>query len=312
MADTALLYVGEALSRYGFPNGHPLSIDRQGAFWNEACKQGLDQQVRVITPRIATREEIGAFHDAAHIDWVAANNAGGGMLDYGDTPAFPGVFDTSAAIVGAALDGLERVMSGEARRTFQPIGGLHHARRGNAAGFCVFNDLGVVIDTLRARYGVRRIAYVDIDVHHGDGVFYAYENDPALIFADIHEDGRFLYPGTGHAGETGQGDAFGKKLNIPLAPGAGDSDFFDAWERVEAHVASHRPEIILLQCGADGLAGDPLAHLHYSNAPHAHAARRLRALADQMSQGRLMAFGGGGYDLGNLAAAWNAVLRELV
>jgi len=312
VADTALLYVGEALSRYGFPNGHPLSIDRQGAFWNEACKQGLDQQVRVITPRIATREEIGAFHDAAHIDWVAANNAGGGMLDYGDTPAFPGVFDTSAAIVGAALDGLERVMSGEARRTFQPIGGLHHARRGNAAGFCVFNDLGVVIDTLRARYGVRRIAYVDIDVHHGDGVFYAYENDPALIFADIHEDGRFLYPGTGHAGETGQGDAFGKKLNIPLAPGAGDSDFFDAWERVEAHVASHRPEIILLQCGADGLAGDPLAHLHYSNAPHAHAARRLRALADQMSQGRLMAFGGGGYDLGNLAAAWNAVLRELV
>ncbi len=312
MTDTALLYVGEALSRYGFPNGHPLSIDRQGAFWNEACKRGLDQRVRVVTPRIATREEIGAFHDVGHIDWVAANNAGGGMLDYGDTPAFPGVFDTSAAIVGAALDALERVMSGEARRTFQPIGGLHHARRSNAAGFCVFNDLGVVIDTLRARYGVHRIAYVDIDVHHGDGVFYSYENDPALIFADIHEDGRFLYPGTGHAGETGHGDALGKKLNIPLAPGAGDSEFFAAWERVEAHVASHRPEIVLLQCGADGLAGDPLAHLRYSNAPHAHATRRLRALADQMSQGRLMAFGGGGYDLGNLAAAWNAVLQELV
>lgn len=312
MADTALLYIGEALSRYGFPNGHPLSIDRQGAFWNEACKQGLDQRVKVVTPRIATREEIGAFHDAAHIDWVAANNAGGGMLDYGDTPAFPGVFDTSAAIVGAALDALERVMSGEARRTFQPIGGLHHARRGSAAGFCAFNDLGVVIDTLRARYDVHRIAYVDIDVHHGDGVFYSYEDDPALIFADIHEDGRFLYPGTGHAGETGQGDAFGKKINIPLAPGAGDSAFFAAWERVEAHVASHRPEIILLQCGADGLASDPLAHLRYSKAPHAHAARRLRALADRMSQGRLMAFGGGGYDLGNLAVAWTAVLRELL
>lgn len=311
MADTALLYVGEALSRYGFPDGHPLSIDRQGAFWKEACKQGLDKAVRVVAPRMATRQEIGAFHDAAHIDWVADNNAGGGMLDYGDTPAFPGVFDTSATIVGAALDALERVMTGEARRTFQPIGGLHHARRGNSAGFCVFNDLGVVIDTLRTKYGVDRIGYVDIDVHHGDGVFYSYEDDPALIFADIHEDGRVLYPGTGHAHETGKNRAAGTKLNIPLAPGAGDAEFLAAWARAEAHIEAHRPDIILLQCGADGLDGDPLAHLRYSPAAHAHAVRRTRALADRLTRGRLMAFGGGGYDLGNLAKAWCAVLREL-
>ena len=307
----AILSIGEALSRYGFPDGHPLSVDRQGAFWREACKQGLDRRVRVVAPRSADAAEIARFHDPAHVDWVRANNSGGGLLDYGDTPAFAGVFDVASMLVGGALDVLERVMAGEAQRAFQPIGGLHHARRANSAGFCVFNDLGVVIETLRARHGVRRIGYVDIDVHHGDGVFYSYEDDPDLIFADIHEDGRFLYPGTGHAHETGKGAAAGSKLNLPLAPESGDAQFFAAWEVLEAHLRRHRPEILVFQCGADGLAGDPLAHLAYTPAVHAHATRRLRLLADEMCGGRLLAFGGGGYDLDNLAAAWSAVLKEL-
>jgi acetoin utilization protein AcuC len=311
MAHDTILYVGEALGKYGFPDGHPLSIDRQGAFWGEAQKQRLDARVRIGAPRPASRAEIERFHDAAHIDWVHANNEGGGTLDYGDTPAFPGVFDTSAHLVGTALDAVDRVMAGDALRTFQPIGGLHHARRANSAGFCVFNDLGVVIETLRRQHGVQRIGYVDIDVHHGDGVFYSYEHDPQLIFADIHEDGRHLYPGTGAKYEVGKGAAAGTKLNVPLAPGAGDHEFMAAWEQVEAHLRRHRPEILILQCGADGLDGDPLAHLRYSPAAHAHAARRLRALADEMTKGRLLAFGGGGYDLGNLAAGWTAVLREL-
>jgi acetoin utilization protein AcuC len=306
------LYVGESLAKYGFPDGHPLSIDRQGAFWREAQALGLDRRAAVVPPRAATRAEIMRFHDEAHVDWVRANNAGGRMLDYGDTPAFPGVFDAGAALVGAALDATDAVMSGRALRTFQPIGGLHHARRGNAAGFCVFNDLGVVIDTLRAQHGVKRVGYVDIDVHHGDGVFYSYERDPDLIFADIHQDGHTLYPGTGHADESGQGDAAGTKLNIPLAPGANDDDFAHAWDRVEAHLERFAPEVIVLQCGADGLAGDPLAHLEYTPATHALAARRLRALANKHCDGRLLAFGGGGYDLRNLAAAWTAVLAELV
>jgi acetoin utilization protein AcuC len=203
-------------------------------------------------------------------------------------------------------------MAGECRRTFQPIGGLHHARRDGAAGFCVFNDLGVVIESLRAVYGVRRVAYVDIDVHHGDGVFYAYEDDPDLIFADIHEDGRFLYPGTGHAHESGTGKARGTKLNIPLAPGAGDHTFTEAWTRVVAHLRAFQPQFFLFQCGADGLEGDPLAHLRYSPQVHAHAARSLCHLADEHAAGRLMAFGGGGYNRNNLARAWCSVLRELV
>lgn len=306
------LFVSEPLGRYGFPQGHPLSVDRQGAFWRTACARGLDRRVVLAASREAERSAIERFHLPEYVERVrAASREGSGYLDYGDTPAFPGCYEAAAHLVGAALEGARRVMAGEARRTFQPIGGLHHARRGAAAGFCVFNDLGVLIETLRAEHGVRRIAYVDIDVHHGDGVFYEFEHDPELIVADIHEDGTFLYPGTGFAYEAGQGAAAGTKLNLTLKPGAGDAEFFLAWEQAEAFLERQAPEFVILQCGADGLAGDPLADLRLTPAAHAHAAQRLVAFAERHAQGRLMAFGGGGYSLENLGMAWCAVLEAL-
>ena len=193
-----------------------------------------------------------------------------------------------------------------------PIAGLHHARRDSAAGFCVFNDAGVAIEALRRRHGVRRIAYVDIDAHHGDGVFYAFEDDPDLIFADTHEDGRFLYPGTGAASETGTGKARGAKLNIPLPPGADDAVFLRAWPEIEEFVRRSRPEFILLQAGADSVAGDPITHLQLTPAAHAHAGARLCALADECCRGRIVALGGGGYNRANLAAAWCAVVAAML
>jgi acetoin utilization protein AcuC len=306
------LYAGAALARYGFPDGHPLGADRQGAFMKEAGRRGLLDRVAICVPRLATCAEIGRFHAQSHVRKVLhAERDKLEFLDDGDTPVFPGVFDASASVVGAALDGLACVMAGQCTRTFQPIGGLHHAGRGYCAGFCVFNDIGVVIETLRMLYGIRRIAYVDIDVHHGDGVFYAFEEDPDLIFADIHEDGRYLYPGTGRKEEAGKGPAKGAKLNIPLKPGAGDAEFREVWPRVEKHLAKFEPEFVLVQCGADGLRGDPLAHLAYTPAVHAEAVRSLRRISERFSQGRLMAFGGGGYDYDNLTQAWCAVLHEL-
>ena len=203
-------------------------------------------------------------------------------------------------------------MNGEVYRTFQPIGGLHHARRDNGAGFCVFNDCGVVIDTLREKYGIRRVAYVDIDVHHGDGLYYPYEYDPEVFVADIHEDGMFLYPGTGGAEEVGKGAAAGTKINIPMRPGSGDKQFVREWERIVEFLRKSKPEFIVFQCGADSLAGDPLAHLKYSPAAHAHAAKSLCELANELSNGRIMGFGGGGYNRTNLALAWNAVLNEFI
>jgi acetoin utilization protein AcuC len=203
------------------------------------------------------------------------------------------------------------VADAEARRAFVPIAGLHHARRDTAGGFCVFNDCGVAIELLRSRHGIRRIAYVDIDAHHGDGVLYGFEDDPELYIGDIHEDGRFLYPGTGWSHETGSGAAEGTKLNVPLPPGAGDGEFIAAWERVAAHIEASRPEFIILQCGADGLAGDPLTHLQYSAAAHRAAAAALRDIADRHCGGRLVALGGGGYSPRGIGEAWCTVIDEM-
>jgi acetoin utilization protein AcuC len=312
MEPRVLLYAGDALASYGFPQGHPFGTDRQQAFLREATRQGLHAASALREPVAATRDELERFHTPDYVERVERlSRAGAGFLDYGDTPVFPGVLEAASAVVGSALDGLRRLMDGEGLRTFQAIGGLHHARRSRAAGFCVFNDTGVVIETLRRDYGIRRIAYVDIDVHHGDGVFYSYDDDPDLAVVDIHEDGTYLYPGTGHAHETGRGAAKGSKLNLPLPPGAGDREFLMAWEAGEKFLRRFAPEFIVLQCGADSLAGDPLAHLRLTSAAHAHAARRLALLADEFAGGRLMAFGGGGYSRPNLAQAWSAVLKEL-
>jgi acetoin utilization protein AcuC len=176
----------------------------------------------------------------------------------------------------------------------------------------VFNDIGVVVERLKREHGLSRIAYVDIDAHHGDGVFYAFEDDPALIIADLHEDGRYLYPGTGAAAEVGTGAAVGSKLNLPLAPGAGDADFMAAWPVIEAHLDRSAPELVILQCGADSLAGDPITHLGLTEAAHAHAAARLCALAGRHARGRILAFGGGGYNRRNIARAWTSVVRAFV
>ena len=203
-------------------------------------------------------------------------------------------------------------MAGRARRAFVPIAGLHHAGRTHAAGFCVYNDCGIVIELLRSRHELRRIAYVDIDAHHGDGVFYGFEHDPDLLFADMHEDGRTLYPGTGHAHETGAGAAIGTKLNIPLPPGAGDAEFRAAWERIEAYLEAGEPEFIILQCGADSIGGDPITHLQLTPDAHGYAAERLCGIADRWCDGRLIGVGGGGYNRQNLALAWTAVVRAFV
>lgn len=307
------LVAGEKIARYGFPDGHPFGPDRHDAFMREMKSEMLDQAVRQLEPRRASREELETFHTPAYVDLVVERSASGvGYLDAGDTPAFRGVFEAASNVVGATLTALEAIMAGEVQRAFVPIAGLHHASRGHAAGFCVFNDCGVAAEILRRRFGIKRIAYVDIDAHHGDGVFYSFEDDPDLLFADIHEDGRFLYPGTGAASETGVGRALGTKLNLPLPPGAGDEEFRRAWARVESYVDDARPEFILFQCGADSLEGDPITHLRFSEEAHAHAAARLCELAEESAGGRVLAMGGGGYNRRNLARAWTRVVRSLL
>jgi acetoin utilization protein AcuC len=308
-----LLVADEQIARYGFGDGHPFGPDRYGAFMDELRSSGIEHHTQRSDSRLATREELESFHTARYIDLVVERCAmGQGYLDGGDTPAWRGLFEVASHVVGATLNAVDAVMKGEARHAFIPIAGLHHAARDRAAGFCVFNDCGIAIETLRRTYGLKRIAYIDIDAHHGDGVFYGFESDPELLFADLHEDGQFLYPGTGAAGETGKGAAKGTKLNIPMPPGADDIAFMKAWTRVEEYLMEREPEFLILQCGADSLAGDPITHLQYTEGAHAHAAKRLCAMAEDFGHGRIIATGGGGYNRRNLARAWTRVVQAMV
>ena len=313
MTQPVLVYRGEELARYGFGDPHPFGTDRHDVFYAELDKAGLEESLRVCTPRRASVDEIMLFHTADYIDKVSRMSAEGiGYLDQGDTPAVPGIFDAATDVVGTTLAAVDAIMHGEARRAFVPIAGLHHAARDSAAGFCVFNDCGVAIEYLRKEYKLERVAYVDIDAHHGDGVFYGFEDDPDVIFADVHEDGRFLYPGTGAESETGTGRARGTKLNIAMPPGAGDADFGRVWQRVEHYLEEAKPEFIIMQCGADSLEGDPITHLCYTEQAHAEAATALCRIAEKHCYGRLIATGGGGYNRDNIARAWTRVVQSFV
>jgi acetoin utilization protein AcuC len=279
-------------------------------FWEELDKLGLGEIS--VEPERADEEALELFHDKDHVEFVRkASTLGYGYLDEGDTPAFKGVLEAAEFAVGSTLSCVEKVMDGEVDHGFNPVGGLHHARPDRSAGFCVFNDIGVAVEMLK-RKGLGRILYVDIDVHHGDGVFYPYEEDPDVFIFDVHEDGRFLYPGSGRAEETGRGRAAGTKVNVPLFPGEGDERMKDIVPRLEEFATRADPEFVILQCGADGLAGDPLGGLSYSESFHSHVGEVLHKVADEACGGRLVALGGGGYDPQNCAAAWTSVVRQLV
>lgn len=301
---------GDSLLRYSFPPPHPFNSARVVRFWELLKAKELGEVV--VEPERADEEAIELFHDKGHFEFVRkASTLGYGYLDEGDTPAFQGVLEAAEFAVGSTLSCVERTLSGEVDHGFNPVGGLHHARPDHSAGFCVFNDVGVSIEMLRRR-GVRRILYVDIDAHHGDGVFYPYQADPEVFIFDVHEDGRFLYPGSGRADETGKGNAAGTKVNIPLLPGEGDERLKDILPKLEEFAVLADPEFVILQCGADGLAGDPLGGLAYTESFHSRVARLLHDVAHKACKGRLVALGGGGYDPENCANAWTAVVRQLV
>lgn len=310
---TVHVYKGDEIARYGFGDPHPFGTDRHDVFHDELAAAGLADSIHFAHPRRATVDELALFHTADYIDRVSRMSKDGkGYLDEGDTPAVKGIFDAACDVVGAVLAAADTIMHGDARRAFIPIAGLHHAMRDRAGGFCVFNDCAIAAEYLRHKHGLRRIAYVDIDAHHGDGVYYGFEDDPDLIFADIHEDGRYLYPGTGASADTGTGRAKGTKLNIPMPPGADDREFARAWQRVEDYLHHAKPEFILFQCGADSLDGDPITHLSYTEAAHAEAAAALCRIADEHCEGRLIGTGGGGYNRRNLARAWTRVVQAFV
>jgi len=310
MAGKTAVVIGEELSKYDLGANHPLRPERLKTALALAKNYELISSVDILTPRLAKFEDLLLFHTAEYVNKVKEySRLGYGLLDAGDTPAFSGCFEITSWVVGASLVGIEAIINGKADHVFNFSGGLHHAHPGKASGFCIFNDPAVCISYLKNKYGIKRIAYIDIDAHHGDGVMYGFYNDPSVLDIDFHEDGRYLFPGSGFSNEIGEGKATGLKINIPLPPNVNDKLYLEAFHRiVPAALRSYEPEIILLQSGADSHKGDPLAHLSITVKTYYEIALWLHKFVHEMCCGKIMIFGGGGYLLSNVARCWVKVL----
>lgn len=301
--------MGVELESYSFPPPHPFTAERYKLF-----KEKLeDSKVNFIkiAPEKADVETILLFHELEHVELVRKlSSIGEGYLDTGDTPAYKGIFEASRYVVGTTVKLCNLILKDELDHAFNPVGGLHHASKARSAGFCVFNDVCIAIEKLREE-GISRFLYVDIDDHHGDGVFYSYEYNPDIYILDVHEDGRFQYPGTGFEHERGKGKAEGTKVNIPLAPGAGDEMIGKIVKEIEKIAELSNPEFIILQAGADSLINDMLGKLRFTSKYHLSISLKLHEIAHRYCKGRIVALGGGGYSKQNCASAWVEVCKAL-
>ena len=302
--------------KYDFGPGHPLTPIRLKFTYELSYAKGLfdDRNITVLPPRVATEEEVGLFHTEEYISLVKRlSKSGHGLLDLGDTPAFKGVYEASAMAVGATLDAVDAVMKGQADHGMNISGGLHHAHEDRASGFCVFNDPAVAIAYLKKKHHLDRIMYFDMDAHHGDGVMYGFYADAGVLDVDLHEDGRYLFPGTGFTFEIGEKGAEGLKVNIPVLPGTGDHPYLRAFkEIVPPLVRAYKPEFIVVQCGADSHADDMLAHLRLTTRTYEEIVGTLHKLAHEVASGRIVAVGGGGYNPANVARCWTLVAASLL
>jgi acetoin utilization protein AcuC len=312
---TALVY-SERFLDYNLGPSHPLRPIRVKLTHDLIREKRLlnDPSVKTVLPRIATEEEILLFHENEYVRLVKrySEKGSGPFFDSGDTPAFKGCFEATSLVVGASLEACDKIMLGELEHAFNPSGGLHHAHPERASGFCIFNDPAISICYLKKKHGIRKLVYLDIDAHHGDGVMYGFYSDPSVLNIDFHESGRYLFPGTGFPDETGEGGAKGLKLNIPLPPDTGDKAYLKAFQKIVPDaVRQFGPEIILVQCGADGHADDRLANLRLTTNTYEQVVSEMHSLAHETCKGRLLLFGGGGYTLANVPRVWTVAFAAL-
>ena len=322
MSEAVGLVWDEALSAYDFGPGHPLAPIRVQLAMRLAADFGLlgSPSVTVLTPVApATLEEILAVHDAEYVAAVqhASTHPRDAEVLRGlgtpDDPAFAGMHDASALVAGATLAATRAVHSGQAQHAVNIAGGLHHAMPGSASGFCVYNDIGIAIAWLLEQ-GVERIAYIDVDVHHGDGVQEMFYDDPRVLTVSIHESPRTLFPGTGFPDEVGGPRALGSAVNIALPAGTGDQGWLRAFHAVVPPVLeAFRPQIIVSQHGCDTHLDDPLAHLALTVDGQRMSYEAIHRWAHRLCEGRWIAVGGGGYEWVDVVPrAWTHLIAEAV
>ena len=315
-----LVWYGEDAPMYDHGAQHPLRPARVFLTRHLIHAFGLIDGERVVeTPaRDATDEELLLVHTERYLDVVRRAGRGeeGDWSRYGfgpgDNPIFPLMHEASARVAGASIVAAEAVWSGRAHHAFNPAGGLHHAMPERASGFCVYDDPAVAIAWLLEN-GAARVAYVDVDVHHGDGPQAIFFRDPRVLTISLHQDGRTLFPGTGFVPELGAGEAEGTKVNVPLPPFTGDDGWLTAFRAIVPPLVTRwRPDVLVTQLGCDTHFSDPLAHLALSTAAYRETARALHRLAHDAAGGRWVATGGGGYQWARVVPrAWTIYFAEM-
>ena len=270
------------------------------------------------TARDATDEEIQLVHTPEYVEAVKKAGSGkrGPWWQYGfgpgDNPIFPHMHEASARVAGATLKGAELIVAGEADHVFNPAGGLHHAMAGRASGFCVYDDPAVAIAWM-LRNGVEKVAYVDVDCHHGDGVQEIFYDEPRVLTLSIHQSGRTLFPGTGFVDELGRGEAEGTSVNIPLPPFTPDELWLEAFTSVVPPLLeAWRPDVLVTQLGCDTHCTDPLTNMLLTTTAFRRTATLLHDLAHRTAGGKWLATGGGGYQWATVVPrAWTIYFADM-
>jgi acetoin utilization protein AcuC len=309
-----------ALIGYDFGRGHPLAPIRVDLTMRLAREFGvLDREnVRCLAAPLADKATLTMLHEEAYLAAVRRAGVDPAAVDLlrglgtGDNPTFVGMYEASALVAGQTVAAAEAVWRGDAAHAVNIAGGLHHAMAGAASGFCVFNDVALGIARLLA-LGASRVAYVDVDVHHGDGVQALFWDDPRVLTISLHESGRTLFPGTGFPQETGGPGALGTAVNVALPAGTGDAGWLRAFDAiVPPLLRAFAPDVLVTQHGCDSHAEDPLAHLALSVDGQRRSYALLHALAHEVAGGRWLATGGGGYALVEVVPrSWTHLLAEL-
>lgn len=318
MVPAALIW-GPDLAGYYMGEGHPLDPARLTYTVELMAAFGFPEPGDVIAPREAPEEDLRLAHSSGYIE--AVRHAGDWATDFrptmglgtGDNPTFPGMHEAAALTCGATTQAIEEVVAGRRPKTFAIAGGMHHAHRSRAAGFCVYNDAAVGICVARREHPGLKVLYIDIDAHHGDGVQEAFASCADVMTISIHENGLYLFPGTGFPTEIGYGAGEGFAANVPLPPQATDACFALAFEQVAAPLArAFGPDLIVAQLGVDSHHADPLTDLGLTLPGYRSLVRGIVALADEVCGGRLAALGGGGYRIVDVVPpAWAWVMAEL-
>jgi len=306
---TGFIYT-DAYLNYDYGPTHPLKIIRLELTYELIRAYGLLDlpAVRTVITRPVEEEDLAIFHSRDYLDILKQANNGrveGNAYSYGlgpgDNPIFPGLLDWSLLVTGATLQAIDFVAKGEGEIAFNIAGGLHHAMRSRASGFCYIND--PVIGILKLLDQGKRVAYIDIDAHHADGVQAAFYGTNRVLTISLHETGYALFPGTGFEYEIGEGEGEGYAVNLPFPPFTDDEVYVWAFEEiVPPLIHAFRPDVVVTQLGVDSFYNDPLTNLQLSMIGFEKVVRRIKELAP-----RWVALGGGGYDVSNVARAWTLV-----